>query len=148
MKNQDYEHNDEVRSSIWTVSSTDLAKFFLVYTLIYASGSGILVWLQLRRDAAPHDVATSIITGVSLIGVGIAPSLALVLIETWRFAMIFSRGMALRLQEKEERIREEGREEVRKELNRVKTEAYEAGVRDTLAKVTKNGADSSADESK
>ena len=62
--------------------------------------------------------------------------------------MIFSRGMALRLQEKEERIWEEGREEVRKELNRAKTEAYEAGVRDTLAKVTKNGADSSADESK
>ena len=88
------------------MSSTDLAKLFLVYTLVYANGSGLLVWLHLRRDAAPPDVATSITTGVSLIGVGIAPSLALVLIETWRFAMNFSRGMALRLQEKEERIRE------------------------------------------
>ena len=44
MKTQDYEHNDEIRSSIWTVSSTDLAKFFLVYTLVYANGSGLLIW--------------------------------------------------------------------------------------------------------
>ena len=98
-------------------------------------------------DDGPHDFGYVILADVSLIGSGVAPSLALVLIETWRFAMIFSRGMALRLEEKEERLREEGRAEVRKELDRIRSEAYEAGVRDTLAKVTKNGNDSSTDES-
>ena len=147
MTTKEYENAEEHRSSIWTVSSVDLFKFFVVYALIYGSGSAVLVWLNLKRSAAPHDVASDIITGVSLIGVGIAPTLALVLIETWRFAMIFSRGMALRLEEKEERLREEGRAQVRKELDRIKSEAYEAGVRDTLAKVTKNDVDSSTDES-
>ena len=150
MTTLEYANAEESRSSIWTVSRVDLVKFFLVYTLIYGCGSAVLVWLNLRRDAAPHDVASDIITGVSLIGVGIAPTLALVLIETWRFAMIFSRGMALRLEEKEERLREEGRAEVRKkldqvrgELDRIKSEAYEAGVRDTLAKVPNNSTDES-----
>ncbi|MCY4474607.1 MAG: hypothetical protein OXC83_04140 [Chloroflexi bacterium] len=147
MTTKEYRNTEESRSSIWTVSNVDLFKFFVVYALIYGCGSAVLVWLNLKRSAAPHDVASDIITGVSLIGVGIAPTLALVLIETWRFAMIFSRGMALRLEEKEERLREEGRAQVRKELDRIKSEAYEAGVRDTLAKVTKNGNDSSTDES-
>ncbi len=147
MTTKEYANAEESRSSIWTVSSSDLAKFFLVYILIYVCGSGLLVWLHIKRDAAPHDVASSIITGVSLIGIGVAPSLALVLIETWRLAMIFFRGLEMKLEEKEERLREEGRAEVRKELDRIRSEAYEAGVRDTLAKVTKNGNDSSTDES-
>lgn len=147
MTTPEFENTEEHRSSIWTVLNVDLFKFFVVYALIYGCGSAVLVWLNLKRSAAPHDVASDIITGVSLIGVGIAPTLALVLIETWRFSMIFSRGMALRLEEKEERLREEGRAQVRKELDRIRSEAYEAGVRDTLAKMTKNGTDSSTDES-
>ena len=145
MTNPEYEDSEELRSSIWTVSSADLAKFFLVYALIYVCGSGLLVWLHLKRDAAPHDVASSIITGVSLIGVGVAPSLALVLIETWRLAMIFSRGLALRLEQKEERLREEGRAEVRDEIDEAVKAAYEAGVRDTLAKMRENGPDDTSE---
>ena len=141
MTKPEYEDSEELRSSIWTVSSDDLAKFFLIYTLIYVCGSVLLVWLHLKRDAAPHDVASGIITGVSLIGIGIAPSFALVLIETWRLAMIFSRGLALRLEQKEERLREQGRAEIRDEIDEAVKAAYEAGVRDTLAKIHENGPD-------
>ena len=126
MTNPEYEDTDELRSSIWTVSSDDLAKFFLIYTLIYVCGSGLLVWLHLNRDADPHDVASSIITGVSLIGIGIAPSLALVLVETWRFAMIFSRGLELKLKRREEAMRK--RDEA------LRKEAYEYGVRSERAR--------------
>ena len=126
MTNPEYEDIEEYRSSIWTVSSDDLAKFFLIYTLIYVCGSGLLVWLHLNRNAPPHDVASSIITGVSLIGIGIAPSLALVLIETWRFAMIFSRGLELKLKRREEAMRK--RDEA------LRKEAYEYGVRSERAR--------------
>ncbi len=121
---------EESRSSIWTVSSSDLAKFFLMYTLIYVCGSGLLIWLHLKRDADPHDVASSIITGVSLIGIGIAPSLALVLIEPWRFAVIFSRGLELKLKRREEAMRK--REEALR--NKARKEAYEYGVQSERAR--------------
>ena len=121
MRARKYENAEESRSSIWTVSSADLAKFFLIYTLIYVCGSSLLVWLQIKRDAAPHDVASSIITGVSLMGIGVAPSLALVSIESWRLAMIFYRGLELKLKRRQETMRK--REEA------LQREAYEFGVR-------------------
>ena len=121
MTTKEYGNAEDPRSSIWTVSSDDLAKFFLVYILIYGCGSGLLVWLHVKRDAAPYEVASSIITGVSLIGIGVAPSLALVLIETWRLAMIFFRGLEMKLKRREEAIR-------RHDLA-LQKEAYEYGVR-------------------
>ena len=157
MTNPEYEDTEEFRSSIWTVSSTDLAKFFLIYTLIYVCGSGFLVWLQLKRDAAPHDVASGIITGVSLIGIGIAPSLALVLTETWRLAMIFARALERKLEakwkkedEEREKERERNREEYRQQLIEEgiaigEKRGYEKGVKDTLAKIHENGPDDTSE---
>ena len=154
MNSSEQNHAQDLRSSIWTVSSGDLAKFFLVYTLIYVGGSGYLMWIHLARDAPVHNIVSGIITGVSLIGIGVAPSLALVLIETWRFALIFSRGMAIRLEQKEARIRareaelaqkfleegrEEGREAARRELEHAVKAAYEEGLRDGMAKTRTNG---------
>ena len=105
MENQELNADEDPRSSIWTVPSNDLAKFFFVYALIYVIGSGCVVWLQLTRTASPHDIASGIITGVSLIGIGIAPSLALVLVETWRVTMIFTRSLELKQQRREIAIR-------------------------------------------
>lgn len=59
--------------------------------------------------------------------------------------MIFSRGLALRLEQKEERLREEGRAEVRDEIDEAVKAAYEAGVRDTLAKMRENGPDDTSE---
>ncbi len=156
MNSSEQNNAEDLRSSIWTVSSGDLAKFFLVYTLIYVGGSGYLMWIHLARDADVHDIVSGIITGVSLIGIGIAPSLALVLIETWRFALIFSRGMAIRLEQKEARIRareaelaqkflEEGREAARRELEHAVKAAYEEGLRDGMAKTRTNDSGDAGD---
>ena len=147
MNSSDYDDAEDLRSSIWTVSSGDLARFFLIYTLIYIGGSGYLVWIHVERDAAVHDIVPDIITGVSLISIGIAPTLALVLVETWRLTMIFSRGLELRLRAKEEKFREgirkEVREEAREELEQAVKAAYEAGVRDGMAKIRENGSSES-----
>ncbi len=154
MNSSDYNDAEDLRSSIWTVSSSDLARFFLNYTFIYIGGSGYLVWIHVERDAAVHDIVSDIITGVSLIGIGIAPTLALVLVETWRLTMIFSRGLELRLRAKElrlrakeekfrEGIRKEVREEAREELEQAVKAAYEAGVRDGMAKIRENGSSES-----
>ena len=110
MENREHNADEEPRSSIWTVPSDDLAKFFFVYVLIYVIGAACVVWLQITRAAAPHDIASGIITGVSLIGIGIAPSLALVLVETWRVVMIFTRSLELKQQRRETAIRTRERE--------------------------------------
>ena len=122
MTDPEYADTEELRSSIWTVSSDDLAKFFLIYTLIYVCGSALLVWLHLNRNAPLHDIASSIITGVSLIGIGIAPSLALVLTETWRLTMIFARALERKLEAKWKKEDDDRDEALRKE-------AFEYGVR-------------------
>ena len=117
-----------LRSSIWTVSGDDLAKFFVLYTLIYTVGSACLIWLQLGRDAAPHEVASAIITGVSLIGVGVAPSLGLVLTETWRLLMIFARALERQLEAKwakEDRERERQAQEREQQTREREQQAQE-----------------------
>ena len=117
-----------LRSSIWTVSGDDLAKFFVLYALIYTVGSACLIWLQLGRDAAPHEVASGIITGVSLIGVGVAPSLGLVLTETWRLLMIFARALERQLEAKwakEDRERERQAQEREQQTREREQQAQE-----------------------
>ena len=139
MENREHNADEEPRSSIWTVPSDDLAKFFFVYVLIYVIGVGCVVWLQIARAAPPHDIASGIITGVSLIGVGIAPSLALVLVETWRLVMIFTRSLELKQQRRENEIRTrerevEERDRVVKERDR-EVQEREAGVHELEASV-------------
>ena len=139
MENQELNADEDPRSSIWTVPSNDLAKFFFVYALIYVIGSGCVIWLQLTRTASPHDIASGIITGVSLIGIGIAPSLALVLVETWRVAMIFTRSLELKQQRREIAIRSRERavQERVAEISERETEISEreAGVEEREAVV-------------
>ena len=144
MENQELNADEDPRSSIWTVPSNDLAKFFFVYALIYVIGSGCVVWLQLTRTASPHDIASGIITGVSLIGIGIAPSLALVLVETWRVAMIFTRSLELKQQRREIAIRNRERE-VQQHAAKVQEHAAEvqereAGIRQAEAKLAEERA--------
>ena len=151
MENQELNADEDPRSSIWTVPSNDLAKFFFVYALIYVIGSGCVVWLQLTRTASPHDIASGIITGVSLIGIGIAPSLALVLVETWRVAMIFTRSLELKQQRREIAIRNREREvqqhaaKVQEHAAKVQEHAAEvqereAGIRQAEAKLAEERA--------
>ena len=144
MENQELNADEDPRSSIWTEPSNDLAKFFFVYALIYVIGSGFVIWLQLTRTASPHDIASGIITGVSLIGIGIAPSLALVLVETWRVAMIFTRSLELKQQRREIAIRNRERE-VQQHAAKVQEHAAEvqereAGIRQAEAKLAEERA--------
>ena len=155
MRESSEKHDENARSAIWTVSGDDLVKFFVLYSIIYVAGAACVFWFQIVRDASAHEVVSGIITGVSLIGVGIAPSLALVLIESWRVTMIFSRALEQVLEERKlrkERERKQ-REEARKRrfINRGivigEKRGYEKGMRDALKKMRENGETSSSDRS-
>lgn len=142
------ESTEDLRSSIWTVSGEDLVKFFVLYTFIYIGGSACVAWFQIARAAAPHEVVSGIITGVSLIGVGVAPSSALVLIETWRLMMIFSRALERTLEERRQRRIKELEDYEQDLINqgiaigeqRGYQSGYEKGKRDALAKMNRKDA--------
>ena len=116
--------NDEPRSTIWSISTEDIGAYFGLYVVLYLLGSVAIVWLHVLRPGPIHEIVTGIITNMSLLGVGIAPTAAIVLTEIWGYAVILSRKLRieveakekLRIRESEERLREEGREEARKEL--------------------------------
>ena len=73
--------SDETRSTIWSVGSDDIGAYFALYAVLYVLGTVAIVWLQVQRAGAIHEIATSIITNISLLGVGIAPTAAIVLTE-------------------------------------------------------------------
>ena len=115
--------NDEPRSTIWSISTEDIGAYFGLYVVLYLLGSVAIVWLQVQRAGPVHEIVTGIITNMSLLGVGVAPTAAIVLTEIWGYAVILSRKLRIeveakekRIRESEERLREEGREEARKEL--------------------------------
>ena len=120
-------NSDETRSTIWSVGSDDIGAYFGLYVLLYLLGTIGILWLHVQRAGAVHEIVTSIITNMSLLGVGIAPTAAIVLTEIWGYAMILSRKLRIEVEAKEKRLREEknrsrkegreeGREEARKEL--------------------------------
>ena len=120
-------NSDETRSTIWSVGSDDIGAYFGLYVLLYLLGTIGILWLHVPRAGAVHEIVTGIITNMSLLGVGIAPTAAIVLTEIWGYALILSRKLKIEVEAKEKRLREEknrsrkegreeGREEARKEL--------------------------------
>ena len=98
--------SDETRSTIWSVGSDDIGAYFGLYVLLYLLGTIIILWLHVQRAGAVHEIVTSIITNMSLLGVGIAPTAAIVLTEIWGYAMILSRKLRIEVEAKEKRLRE------------------------------------------
>lgn len=119
--------NEEPRSTIWSISTEDVGAYFGLYVVLYLLGSIAIVSLHVQRAGPVHEIVTGIITNMSLLGVGIAPTAAIVLTEIWGYAVILSRKLKIEVEAKEkelretrERLREEGlaagREEAREEL--------------------------------
>lgn len=143
--------NDDPRSTIWSVGSEDIGAYFVLYVMLCLVGTVGIIWLHVLRAEPIHEIVTGIITNMSLLGVGIAPTAAIVLTEIWGYAVILSRKLRLeveakekrlreleaherrlreeekRLREEQSRLRKEGREEARKERSRLRKEAREEG---------------------
>ena len=95
--------NEEPRSTIWSISTEDIGAYFGLYVVLYLLGSVAIVWLQVQRAGPVHEIVTGIITNMSLLGVGIAPTAAIVLTEIWGYAVILSRKLRLEVEAKEKR---------------------------------------------
>lgn len=118
--------NDEPRSTIWSVGTEDIGAYFGLYVLLYMLGTVGIVWLHTQRAGPVHEIVTGIITNMSLLGVGIAPTAAIVLTEIWGYAVILSRKLRIEVEAKEKRLREE-EERLREEKNRLRKEGHEEG---------------------
>lgn len=127
-------NSDETRSTIWSVGSDDIGAYFGLYVLLYLLGTIVILWLHVQRAGAVHEIVTSIITNMSLLGVGIAPTAAIVLTEIWGYAMILSRKLRIEVEAKEKRLRElkakeqglrEEEQRLREEKNRLRKEGRE-----------------------
>ena len=118
--------NDEPRSTIWSVGTEDIGAYFGLYVVLYMLGTVGIVWLHVLRSEPIHEIVTGIITNMSLLGVGIAPTAAIVLTEIWGYAVILSRKLRIEVEAKEKRLREE-EERLREEKNRLRKEGHEEG---------------------
>ncbi len=113
-RNMQSKSNDDPRSTIWSVGSEDIGAYFGLYVLLYLLGTVGIVWLHVQRAGPVHEIVTSIITNMSLLGVGIAPTAAIVLTEIWGYALILSRKLRLEVERQENEFRKQKEEERRK----------------------------------
>ena len=122
------ERNDEPRSTIWSISTEDIGAYFGLYALLYLSGSVAIIWLHVQRAGPIHEIVTGIITNMSLLGVGIAPTAAIVLTEIWGYTVILSRKLRIEVEAKEKRLREEEKR-LRDGQSKLLDEGYEEGIK-------------------
>ena len=99
--------NEEPRSTIWSVGTEDIGAYFGLYVVLYLLGSVGVIWLQVQRAGPVHEIVTGIITNMSLLGLGIAPTAAIVLTEIWGYIVILSRKLRIEVEAKEKRLREQ-----------------------------------------
>lgn len=98
---------EDPRSTIWSVGSDDIGAYFGLYVVLYLLGSVGIVWLHVQRAGPVHEIVTGIITNMSLLGLGIAPTTAIVLTEIWGYIVILSRKLRIEVEAKEKRLREQ-----------------------------------------
>ncbi len=143
-------NSDEKRSTIWSVGSDDIGAYFGLYVLLYLVGTIIILWLHVQRAGAVHEIVTSIITNMSLLGVGIAPTAAIVLTEIWGYAMILSRKLRIEVEAKEKRLRElkakeqrlrEEEQRLREKINRSRKEGREEARKELIDEIAALGHD-------
>ena len=96
--------------------------------MLYLLGSVAIIWLHVQRAGPVHEIVTGIITNMSLLGVGIAPTAAIVLTEIWGYTVILSRKLRIEVEAKEKRLREEEKR-LRDGQSKLLDEGYEEGIK-------------------
>ena len=130
--------NEDPRSTIWSVGSDDIGAYFGLYVVLYLLGSAGIVWLQVQRAGPVHEIVTGIITNMSLLGLGIAPTTAIVLTEIWGYIVILSRKLRIEVEAKEKRIRE-SEERLREEQSRLREKAREEARKELIEEIAALG---------
>ena len=92
-----------------------MSLYLAIYVILYLLGTGGILWLHLQDASVPVNTVSDIITSMSLLGVGIAPPVAIVLTELWRYTVVLARRLEQRWAEKDEKALQVAREQALKE---------------------------------
>ena len=92
------------RLPIWGFNNDHWLSFFVVYGILYTVGSGVVIWLEVAYSPNVRDAVAGIMTGMSLLGVGVVPSLSVLIVEGRSAIMIFTRNLKRRFDRYEESL--------------------------------------------
>ncbi len=101
-----------MRESIWSIPPGTRVSYFILFTLLTFSGTGLYIWNETARQ--PHqgilETIIAIISGTSVVGVASA-TIAITITEGARYTMVIAQWFSDKYVEP---LREKRREEARK----------------------------------